>query len=81
MAHHSTILSFLFYLDKGDQTISQEEFVDGASKLISQFPIPPIHKSASGTYATITDIPPILMCESNLTFLFEEYSFHLFHLK
>ena len=81
MTHHSTILSFLFYLDNEDQTISQEEFIDGASKLISQFPIPPIHKSASVTYATITDIPPILMCESNLTFLFEEYSFHYFHLK
>lgn len=55
--------------------MTQEEFEETARQLIKTFPRPPVHTSATGTYAKVTDIPPILMCESNMTHLFEECVF------
>lgn len=58
-----------------NKSYSQEEFVENVEKKFAHVPLPPIHKSVTGTYSQITDIPPVLMCEGETTFLFEESCF------
>lgn len=54
-------------------SVSSEDFVKDANALFADIPIPPMNQSASGTFARVIDIPPILMCESNTVFFYEEY--------
>lgn len=53
-------------------SVSEEDFVNDANALLSSTPIPPMNQSASGTLSRIVDVPPILMCESNTVFFYEE---------
>ena len=60
------------------KSISNEDFVKDANALLAETPIPPMNQSASGTFSRVVDVPPILMCESNTVFFYEEY-LNLFH--
>ena len=41
-------------------------------RLLSETPIPPMNQRASGTFARAVDVPPILLCESNTVYFYEE---------
>ena len=58
--------------DRSSDSLSNEDFVKDVDRLLSETPIPPMNQSASGTFARVVDVPPILLCESNTVYFYEE---------
>ncbi|KAK8802323.1 hypothetical protein WA588_005294 [Blastocystis sp. NMH] len=58
--------------DRSSDSLSNEDFVKDVDRLLSETPIPPMNQSASGTFARAVDVPPILLCESNTVYFYEE---------
>lgn len=58
-------------MDIGSMT--EEQFDSSVASLLSSIPQPPIHTVASGSYASVSSVPPNLLCDSYTLWLYEMY--------